>query len=86
MSEVITDYFLTRLVPVSSRIHRIGNENIVYKNGIKIKTIFTGFALFRQECRSAAMSEVRIDFLFWTKPYMCQEYVEFGTKILFKQI
>ena len=59
---VLRDYKL----PLPSRINRIWNENIVYKNIAKLKlilkSIFTGFALFRPECRSAAMSEVRSDF------------------------
>ena len=44
---------------------------------------FTGFALFRRECRSAQMNEVRIIF-FSTRSYMYHfEVIEFWRKIMF---
>ena len=50
------------------------NENIVYK----LKSIFTGSPMLREECRCTPITEVRIDFFL---DYAHQDYIEFGTKV-----
>ena len=59
------DWCFSRPDPTST-ISNTSNlrRNIVYKFIIKLRSIFTGLALFRLECRSAQMSEVRIDIHF----------------------
>ena len=59
-NEISEHLFLSQLGPTCA----IKNtSNLERENIIKLKSIFTPFAQFRQECRSATMSEVRIDVL-----------------------
>ena len=77
----MTDFSLDYALPVPSKIDRTWNENIVSKNIIKLKSIFYSvYAEFRR-------SEMSGMIFFSTSPYMChQEYIDYGTKILFIKI